>query len=180
MLQTIYDVGFPCKLPDASRPDLATAVALEDRIRLDSDETGAFVAADGSIVVSKTGTPNHVRFVGTELAGTDGTLFTHNHPSGLPFSIQDVEAAADSDLKEVRVVGGTIRYRMWPRGGWPTVPAIYAAVRLAHVGVAGTVRHLLATGAIHPRFKQMEAEHQLWLRVALKLNLAYVRERAWP
>lgn len=80
---TIYDIGYPRGVPDTSTPALMAAVTLEARIRNDGVETGAFIAADGSIIVQRTGAPDRVRFTVAELAGTDRTVFSRDQPSAL-------------------------------------------------------------------------------------------------
>jgi hypothetical protein len=178
---TIYDSGFPCQSPTAPTPALVAAVLLEGSIHGDSLETGAFIDAAGSIVIRKTGLPNAVCFVGGELNGTRGTVFTHNHPKDGSFSREDVEAAIRSTLIEVRAVGPKLRHRLRPRHpAWPTLAELNRELAIAQRHVPTIVRNQHRTGAINPQFLRHEAEHQTWVFVSNVLGLDYIRERAWP
>lgn len=175
---TIYDPGYPCSIPDVSTPALAAAVGLENHIRADSLETGAFIAASGAVVISKTGLPDRVRFFGSDLVGTDGTLFTHNHPADSSFSRPDIVAAILSDLQELRAVGPTLRHRLLAPQGWPRVAALDAAIAQCVPGAQQRVARMVAAGDVAARFQQQEVVHQLWSMVAKKLGMDYQREKS--
>jgi hypothetical protein len=175
---TIYDRAYPTRAPDVSTPALLVAVRLENQIRNDSRETGAFIAADGSIVIQKTGTPDRVMFHGTELAGTRGTLFTHNHPLDRTFSQQDVDAAIRSSLAELRAVGPTVRHRMRAPNGWPTGVDLVNALATAAQTAQKRTAHAIASGALHAQYAQPEVEHQCWVQVSSALGLVYMREKS--
>jgi hypothetical protein len=175
---TIYDHAYPCKVPDSSTPARAAGVNLESRIRSNGDETGAFIAPQGTVVIEKTGLPDQVRFSGAELNGTDRTLFTHNHPGNGSFSRQDIVAAILSDLEELRAVGPTIRHMLRAPSGWPTAAALDAAIARATPVATRRVAQMLASGALNGPFLQPELTHQLWVAVAKDLRLDYIRERS--
>jgi hypothetical protein len=182
---TVYDGAYPKVKPDVSTPARAAAVALEDRIRLDEAETGAFIDFDGRIIVQKTGPkpakgePKKVTFTERELRGTYGSVFTHNHPGNRPFSPEDVEAAIAQGLTELRAAGPTLRYQMQRKGPtWPTIDELHEAFA-ATVEIAGRrVARMIAQGELEPQFAQAESEHQHWRLVAQKLGLKYNREKS--
>jgi hypothetical protein len=174
----VYDNAFPTTKPDTSTAARASAVALEIQIRSDANETGAFIARDGSIIVQKTGSPSSVSFSSTELIGTHGTLFTHNHPDDGPFSREDIVAAIKSQLVEVRVVGPTLRYIVAARGGWPPIVALDRAIAKAIPIANQETRQQVRLGQLHPQHVDLEVCHQLWLDVARTLSLQYMREKS--
>jgi hypothetical protein len=175
---TIYDQAYPLSVPNTSTPARAAAVTFENAVRVDSSENGAFFASDGSEVVRKTGVPDRVRFIGQELNGTYGTLFTHNHPNNNTFSAFDVLAAIKSNVVELRAVGPTIRYRMWAPSGWPTQSELHHALTTEVARANQRTAMMVAAGSVHRRFAQMEAEHQCWVLVAGALGLQYRREKS--
>lgn len=175
---TIYDFGFPRTTADTSTPARVMAVLLEDLTRHDSNETGAFFSADGSMIIKKTGQPDRVQFSAAELAGTDGTLFTHNHPDNSPPSGPDIQNAVDQRLVELRAVGPSIRYimRPLPLSAWPSYLSICTAARHesrhAYLDVQGQV----SGGQLSSRFMGLEFHHLVWMRVAQRLGFTYIRE----
>jgi hypothetical protein len=176
---SIYDTGWPSAAPDRSTPALNSAVGLEDSVRRDSDETGAFFARDGSLIIRKTGTPKQVSFTKQELVGTDGTLFTHNHPDDGTFSREDIVAAIQSRLIELRAVGPSLRHRMQaPGNGWPSIVAFDRALATAGPLAQQKTAVQLASGQLDPRYVPAEVCHQLWLEVARLLSLRYQREKS--
>lgn len=174
----IYDAAYPMRAADVSTPARAAAVKLENQIRRDSRETGAFIAADGTVVVQKTGLPDRVSFTAKELAGTQGTLFTHNHPGNGSFSRVDVMSALASELAELRVAGPSLRYSLQPGDSWPSRIELDSAIREAQGYAQRAVSRMIAAGDLDPRYAQAEAEHQVWVAVARKLGLKYVREKS--
>jgi hypothetical protein len=141
-------------------------------------ETGAYIAANGSVVIEKTGLPNRVSFVGYELDGTDRTLFTHNHPDDGTFSHEDVHAAIESDLIELRAVGPTLRHIMSAPHGWPSTVALDKAIAKSVAVAQSRTTVLINTGQVDRQNVQREVTHQLWREVARLLNLHYEREKS--
>ena len=175
---SIYDNAYPTATPDTSTLARASAVALENQVRTDASETGAFIARDGSIVIKKTGTPSNVSFSSAELFGTQGTLFTHNHPDDGTFSREDVVAAIKSQLTELRVVGPKLRYSMSARGNWPPIAALRRAIVKAIPIAIQETSQLVKLGQLHPQHIDHEVDHQLWCLVSRTLSLQYVREKS--
>lgn len=175
---SIYDNAYPTSSPDTSTLARACAVAIENQIRIDINETGAFVARDGSVVIKKTGAPSNVAFSSSELFGTQGTLFTHNHPDDRTFSREDVVAAVKSQLAELRAVGPTLRYSMSARGNWPPIAALRRAIASAVPIAIQETSQLVKLGQLHPQWIDHEVDHQLWCAVSRTLSLQYVREKS--
>jgi hypothetical protein len=177
-IPSIYDPACPRQTPDVSTRARAAAVKLEDSIRSNSRETGAFIAANGSVVIQKTGSPNQVQFSGSELNGTARTLFTHNHPGDGTFSYPDLLCAIESDLEELRAVGPYLRHMMIAPSGWPTDIILSSALLNAIPVAIKKVAYMVASGSLEQRYAQSEVEHQLWVEVGRVLNLEYKRERS--
>jgi len=173
---SIYSPNAPLNSPDTSSPARAAAVHLENLIRSDVVETGAFFDINGRLIVRKAGTVNHVRFDAHELAGVAGTLFTHNHPDGLPLSRQDVEQAVSLGLIELRAVTTYCRYIMYPDTKWPVWTAIERSL-LQHLPAAQQLLTALAQSCYISRSDAAkEMMHQLWIMVSHDHNLHYMRE----
>lgn len=175
---TVYDRGYPTAKPDVSTPARKTAVGLENTIRADDHETGAFIDAEGKILVRKSGQPNQVSFSGADLDGTDGSTFTHNHPANGSFSAQDVGSAIASGLKELRAVGPTLRYTMAPAAGWPSEAELSGFLMSERSGALRAVQDMINRGELEPPNAQAEAEHQLWLAASERFKLGYKREKS--
>ena len=175
---SIYDIGHPRGRPDRSTPARDAAVSLEDQIRTDSLETGAFFARDGQLVVRKTGAPDRVTFTASELVGTDGTLFTHNHPDDDTFSQQDVVSAIESQLLELRAVGPTLRHTMSAPGGWPSKTAFSRAFHNSVNPANIVTAQMISSGQLDRQYAKREACHQFWCEVARRLSLRYSREKS--
>ena len=175
---TIYDSAFPSKQADVSTPARRAAVHLENSIRNDALETGAFIARDGSVVVQKTGAPNHVRFNRHELSGTNGTLFTHNHPKDETFSREDIIAAIESQLVELRAVGPMLRHIMQAPGGWPSLTAFDRAIKGAVTIAQQRTTAQINAGNLDARDAHREVCHQMWREVSNSLSLRYEREKS--
>lgn len=173
---TIYDPGFPRKTPDSSTPARAAAIALENSIRGNPYETGAFFNANGSLIIRKVGMPDRVNFSPTDLTNTGGTLFTHNHPTDMTFSVADVRNAVEQRLVEVRVVCPRIRHIMQPAPTWPNWNSIDAAIRSIAGHVLNDVHGRITNGQLSRRDANFEISHLIWERVAHKLGFEYIRE----
>lgn len=175
---SIYDIGHPRSTPDRSSPYRDAAVSLEDQIRGDSLETGAFFARDGRLVFRKTGAPDRVTFTSSELIGTDRTLFTHNHPDDDTFSQQDIISAIESQLLELRAVGPTLRHMMSAPGGWPSKTAFSRAFQssINHANIV--TAQMISSGQLDGQYAKREVCHQFWCEVARKLSLRYSREKS--
>lgn len=177
-LFTIYDAAYPKVKPDISTPARVAAVKLEEAIRSNGLETGAFIASDGRVLVQKTGKPDRLSFTGSELSGTDGSLFTHNHPGNGTFSRADVIAAVDSGLTELRAIGPTMRHILQPGSGWPSLEVLEAEILRQSQKSLDVTREMVNRGELELKFASAEANHQLWALVAKALGLRYTRERS--
>jgi hypothetical protein len=175
---SIYDIGHPTGTPDRSSPSRDAAVSLEDQIRGDSLETGAFFARDGRLVIRKTGAPDRVTFTAGELVGTDGTLFTHNHPDDDTFSQQDIVSAIESQLLELRAVGPTLRHMMSAPGGWPSKTAFTRAFQNSVNPANSVTAQMISSGQLDSQYARREVCHQFWCEVARRLSLRYSREKS--
>lgn len=173
---TIYDPGYARVAPDVSTPARAAAVQLEERIRRDDRETGAFFAPDGAMVLKRTGAPDSVTYSSTELASMQGALFTHNHPGGLTFSLADVQSASFGNLAELRAVAPGYRHVMAPTGDWPAERAIQRAYDRELDRAQQDVATMVKAGELSVSYATAEIHHLAWVRAAAKLGLKYTRE----
>jgi len=174
---TIYDPVCPSGQPDGSTPARQAAIRLENQIRHDSNETGCFIRDDGHLIIRKSGFPNQVQFSPKELANTDGTLFTHNHPKDGSFSVLDVKNAIQQKLTELRVVGPTLRYIMRPMQSWPSCRSVDTETNQVIHHITLDVHGYVRSGQLSSRFATLEIQHLIWERVSTKLGLKYIREK---
>jgi hypothetical protein len=173
---TIYDSRYPRVKPDVSTPARAAAVKFEEEIRAAKLEHGAFFSADGSMIISKVGERNKLSFYPHELEGTQGSLFTHNHPGGTSFSPKDVMSASELQLNEVRVAAKYWRHTMSAPGGWPTPGVIKSTFNRELLQAYPEVDKMIAARQLSSAFADAEAQHLAWVEAAKKLGLIYVRE----
>lgn len=172
-----YDPGAAPASPDISTPARAAAVQLENEIRRDTLETGAFIAPDGRILLRRTGRPNRVSYLPDELVGLQGATFTHNHPRGASFSLDDLLLAADLQLHEVRAV--TTRFRH----GAAALPNLHEdAWRTAYDLEGLRQRARLApevrVDALHLFDFGVEVRHLVWVELSHQLGFTYWRENS--
>lgn len=173
---TIYDPGFARVAPDVSTPARAAAVKIEDKIRDQKNEFGAFIAPDGKVMLQRSGLPDKVPIFADELATMKGALFTHNHPGGLSFSPADVRNAAFADLAEVRVVTAQQRHMMSAKGKWPAEANIDRAFNAELTKAQADVDTMVKTNQLNVKYATAEIHHLAWTRAAAKLGLNYTRE----
>jgi hypothetical protein len=85
----------------------------EDVIREQPIEHGMLIDKSGEIVLVKKGDNHSIHFTGTEYDKAKtfkDLIFTHNHPTGNPFSCEDVFMAAAWGFREERAVGKEYTY----------------------------------------------------------------------
>lgn len=87
----------------AAHPRIAAAEAAIAPIK--SHEIGLAFTDDGTEVYRKSGGPRHVPIPDEDLPRIKDHIFTHNHPSGLSFSIGDLKHIPRIDAKEFRATG---------------------------------------------------------------------------
>lgn len=172
-----YDPGNPRSEPDLSTPARLTAVQIEDEIRRDLVETGAFIAADGRVMLRRSGLLNRVSFLPDELAGVPGATFTHNHPGGGSFSLEDILVAAELGLQEIRVV--TPRFRHGA-AGLPNLQreAWRTAYDLQQTRLMALLASKVKLDALHPFDFGFEVRHRVWVHLSRQFGFIYWRENS--
>jgi hypothetical protein len=149
---------------------------LENQIRANAFETGAFFAANGAPIIKKAGMPNRVGFSAAELCGVSDSLFTHNHPTDMPFSMADIQIAVEQRLVELRAIGPSIRYIMHPTPVWPSFQSINTAAQKEASHVYSDVHGRVRSGQLSSRYASLEIQHLILMRVAQKLGFIYIQE----
>jgi len=175
---TVYDATAPRVQPDVSTPARAQAVKIEESIRHKKDETGTLIGTDGRVMFQRSGTPNSVRIPGTVLDGGQGATFTHNHPGGTSFSVEDVSLAAEYKFGEMRVVTPLQRFSMQPIGDWPLPEEVESAYNAIERSAMLDVHNMVTGGELDARFKGAESMHVIWTRVSDLLKMKYTRENS--
>lgn len=70
-------------------------------------------AEDGTIILSKSGAVNRIEISPEEGVRLKGTVFTHNHPGGTSFFMEDIQTGSLLQVREVRATG---KYRTYIMG----------------------------------------------------------------
>ncbi len=176
---SFYDLPKKTQKPDVSTPARKKAVAYENDIRSENTEYGAFISQDGKIIKMIAGDTDKVSVSSGFWSKVANSTFTHNHPKGSNFSIEDILTAAELNLAEVRVVTKNMRFAISSSKEtniWPSAKEIQNTVDELKPKALDITRNMINTDFINIRFAQHELEHQLWLMVAKRLNLNYSRE----
>jgi len=109
-------------------------------------EMGVLMDSKGNELLRKKGTKNHVNITRKDLSDIDtkNTIFTHNHPNSLSFSLNDILFAGELGLKEMRAIApksslGSVVFKIRPKAGvgWPNSGKIRSAfntLRTKHLG----------------------------------------------
>ena len=153
--------------------------AVETAIRGQDFETGACVTKDGQPILRKDGGKNSVEFTDAEVASLRGGVFTHNHPGGGSFSLDDVAFAGRAGLSEIRAVGpGGQRYRIQSERGetWPGLARVASAVGSADRSVRADWTPRIKDGSLSVAEANRNHWHEVWSRAAPGAGLVYVKE----
>lgn len=175
---SIYDAGVPLMEPDTSTPLKKAIIDVENEIRNDELETGAAFNSDGVILFKRQGLPDQVTLTDHELNLLNNSVFSHNHPKGMPFSIADIRMAITYNIKEIRAVTPYLRYSMYPKNQWCGKAALIATINDVSLDANKFVNEQVRLGEINPQFAEAEYLHYIWVKVADRLNLNYWRERS--
>jgi len=76
----------------------------EQAIKSLANEVGVAYDEFGNVVLEKMGSSNAISFTESELKKLAGNVFTHNHPGGKSFSLEDIQFALANKIKEIRAV----------------------------------------------------------------------------
>ncbi|MRX08411.1 hypothetical protein GJ697_11245 [Pseudoduganella sp. FT25W] len=173
---SIYDKATPRCPPSGATPAQLAALAWENQVRHEKIEHGAFFDAKGVIILAKQGLQSSVGFTLVELQRVNGTLFSHNHPSGHSFSAGDIVLSSECKLVELRAVSPDWRHFMRFKNGWPSRPAILWEQKRAEPQAKADVTHEIRAGRLDPRYGTWEISHRIVAQIAAKFNILYQRE----
>jgi hypothetical protein len=129
-------------------------------------ERVALLAADGSLLWTKDGSPDGVILTPEELQRWKGRghLATHNHPGGLPFTVGDVCVAAALAVAELNAFSRDLRYRMtvMPGESWPPPEDVVAACTEIDTAIRSVVEAQIDNGALTPETALFYHRHSRW------------------
>jgi hypothetical protein len=165
----------PAPLSPRAQQNIA---AVEQSIRNQDFETAAAVREDGTPVLRKDGAENRVDFTPAEADQLRGTVFTHNHPAGSSFSVDDVRMASMLGLREARVTtrdGTTYRMQAGSRG-WPSADRVQSVGNRAREQSGRALLAEVQAGQTSREDAQSRWLHETWERAAPELGLVYARE----
>lgn len=177
---SIYDDSVPKSIPDTSTPLKKAVIEQEDKIRHDILETGILFDEDGRVLIQQQGKANEVHFSFAELVLFKHKTFTHNHPMGTAFSIQDVIMAIDWELAEIRVVTPLFRYSLKPKAGktWCSKQELIDMQKLVVNRVNFVINDMVKLNSLSQYYIPHEFSHYQWLNIASVLDLDYRREKS--
>lgn len=173
-----YDRNALRTRPNVATPARAAAVAVEDQIRgLRDFEIGVFFDATGRELARFHGKADQVSIPVPWLASMKGNTFTHNHPAGGTFSVEDIQQAAQYKLGEIRAVSSHFRYAA------SAFDAVWhGAVAVAYHESVQILRELVSAKVRNDEISAdsftAELQHQAWSAVARQLQFKYWRERS--
>lgn len=178
---SIYDSGAPIVKPDVSTPLKKAVVKFENEIRAKDVEHGAFFGFDEkSLILSGKGDASKLAFAFTanDLEEVKNSVFTHNHPNGGTFSLEDIIAACDLQLSEIRAVTNTFRFRMEFSKNWVDEEILQKVIDEVIPRANDIVTDMLKRDELHISNANDEVNHQIWRLVAQRLKFTYIRERS--
>jgi hypothetical protein len=108
--------------------------------------------------------------------GARGNIVTHTHPTDMPFSVPDAQAAIAGGVSAMRVVGPHATYTLQPgaSGHWPDVGAVTRSYT-RHLA-ASTSRIRTMTPRATAALADYLPNHLAWRGVARELGLRYTRQ----
>ena len=145
-------------------------------VGLDYERAYVF-SKEGNILLRKNGERSSVKFLPDELTLFKNAVFTHNHPRGNSFSIEDILLSIEYDIVEVRAASQKhIHSMLRPKSGWPEANILFDEYNKANRNVREEFLRKIDLKQMTADEASREHFHQVWLRVAKTLKLNYKRE----
>lgn len=174
---TPYDPEFAAIEPDTSTALTAAVVMFENEHRADGRmEHGATFDKAGVKSNEKEGLHDRVTYMHDQLKTFAGRVFTHNHPGGGSFSVDDIAIAAEYNFAEIRAVTELFRHSM--SGRWPSPGDVRRVFDEEYPRAENEVREMVRSGDLRILHYGAEVLHRAWARVASRLGLTYIREKS--
>ena len=159
-------------------------IIVEKELSIKDRQTEKCFAFDpqGNVIFEKEGDKNSIYFTQEESNIIKGHIFTHNHPSSSSFSKEDITTACNLILPEIRAVGAKYRHSMKPPdSGWSQQvfkQVIEPEYERASNEVYWEFTKAIKDGTMTIEMANLNHQHEVWLRVAKKVQLKYIR-REW-
>lgn len=157
-----------------------TLKAVESKIRNKSVEHGVIVDKKGKVIWNKIGKNDYIDVTSALEKGLlYENIFTHNHPLGTSFSLEDVISMFKYRLSEVRAI--TKKYNHIIR---PPLEFSYSQKSLKNIireinklgeQIASEVNDDIISRQFGLEVPYKEYNHILWMRVATKTGIRYER-----
>ncbi|WP_235332655.1 contractile injection system protein, VgrG/Pvc8 family [Paenibacillus polymyxa] len=155
--------------------DYTKITEVEERIRHESKEHGQFFDKDGNLIGDTVvGTEKAIDISDYRHAGKDA-VFTHNHPSNGPFSLEDIMVAVDFDMLEMRAITPNGKSFNMTRGidGWKVDGQ---SVRMVYRLVQEELRSDINFNKLYKEGRMDEAWDMFYDKVAEKIGGEYKRQ----
>ncbi len=160
-------------LPEAVQRVLAS---VEPSLRNGTVERLIAYDHTGSEVLRLHGTEDEVKIPGAAYGMLRNTVVTHNHPAGRSFSEDDIIAAVELDLFELRAVARDFTFRLRrPEQGWGH--RAIDELQAAYDEVSRSIDQLIASGKITQDVADRFAHHELAKRFAARVGARYRRHQ---
>lgn len=165
----------------AADAQVQTIAGVESQIAELPTEHAAGIDNQGNLLFQKAGGESEVNLSYDELAITRGGVFTHNHPAGVSFSVDDVQTAWRFGFAQMRAVTTQhVHIVEPPAGGWPD-PArfdrlVIPAIQKHANAIAAEWNPRIARRELSQEQANRDFDHELWLRVAGDVGFRYRRE----
>ena len=174
----IPSTGEGSKRHDWNKFTHANIRAAEQSIRANTYETAFVFDSSGNLIESAKGDAHSVGLG----AIPENSIVTHNHPSGVTFSKQDILTATKSNLVEIRAVGTKRTYSMKrPESGWGSREKLIPIISRAEIRTRERLTNYIRRGSlISPSEQQKRVNqanqlhmHLVWKSVAKEMGWEY-------
>ncbi|MDP2216406.1 MAG: minor capsid protein [Methanolobus sp.] len=127
--------------------------------------------SNGNIVLEKSGTRNQIEITAAEGRLLRGTVFTHNHPGGSSFSMEDIQTGSYFAVREMRATGkyrtyvmgisdgSNLNYALWRERGYRTFQEAKYEVMVDH-------QRKYAAGLLTEEESTKTFWHEVWRKVS--------------
>lgn len=171
----------PPPTPQQTQRGLASKLReVEKELRKLAIEKAFILNSDGTIFHQKMGSDERIDFTPDEARKFSGKIFTHNHPLGITLSPDDVFLARDSNLAEIRNVGGGYIYSMQPGpDGWGDEQNYIQAYLAAKAEFKPQLDKKLEAGIITDTEYKGRLRDLIWKKVSKDVGYQY-KKIPWP
>ena len=157
--------------------DVDSIGSVEGRIRTQNFESAA-IFKNGKQLLFKDGQASSVSFSPDEVSLMKGAVFTHNHPGGRSFSLEDVSIFNHSGMKEIRAVGNGVEYSLvrTAKSRKVTTKNLRSYYLDEETAKRYDFNRAINEGRMTIEFANANHHHEVMIEVAAAMGLTYTRK----